>query len=258
MNYYFFGTLLPEIKIGEVPEIGHREFMALAYDNLSARDYAKTKIVRHFIDIPNLLAYWKSEPLDPMGSLDASGLEEALVTRSGLPGYVFRFLDKYESKEERLRHFPELLATFFHDEIAKTSGALREYLILERDLKLVLTAFRAKQLGRNIYEELRYENPQEEMVAQILAQKDAPQYEPPEKYAEIKDLLWQHADNPLELHKALLEYRFKKLEENLALDYFSIERILSYEIELIMAERWLMLNKEKGKEIVDTLLKEAL
>lgn len=255
-NYYFLGTLLPELVIGEPPEIGFDELDQLLKDNLTNEDYAKTRTIRNLYDISNLRAYWKGEPLDRYGNFNYSELEEALVTRSMLPGFVFDFMDKYESNEDRLKHYPELLAVFFRNAIENSSGFFKYYLSLERELRLVLVAFRAKKLGRDIFKELQYENPEEEFIAQIFAQKDAPIYEPPEKYEEIKTLFEQHYDDPIELQKSLLEYRFNKIEEKLGIELFSIDRVLAYMIELIMVERWQQMDKQKGLEIVENMLKE--
>lgn len=256
-NYYFLGTILPELHIGEPPEISFWEFEQLLHDNLTDSDFAKASIIRNFYDIFNLRSYWKGEPFDPLGNLNESGLEEAIVTRSVLPAYIFAYMDKYEHTEERLKEFPSLLATFFQEEIKHSSGAFKAYLILERDLRLILLAFRAKKLGRDVVKELQYENPEDEIVAQILAQKDAPQYEPPEKYADIKSILSQYYESPFELQKSLVEYRFNKLDEMIGDDLFSTDRILAYMLNLILVERWQRLDKQKGSEIVDTMLKEA-
>lgn len=255
-NYYFLGTLLPELHIGEPPEIGFAELDQLLKDNLSDSDYAKTRTIRNLYDISNLRAYWKGDALDPNGNFNASELEEALVTRSLLPQFIFDFMDKYESNEERLKHYPELLAIFFRNAIKNASGFFKYYLTLERELRLILVAFRAKKLGRDVYTELQYEDPEEDFIAQILAQKDSTSYEPPEKYEEIKTLFEQYYDNPIELQKALLEYRFQKIEEKLGLELFSMDRVLAYMIELIMVERWQKMDKQKGLEIVDSMLKE--
>jgi hypothetical protein len=255
-NYYFLGTLLPQLRIGEAPEIGFKELDQLLKENLSDRDFAKTKTIRYLYDLANLRAYWRGDPLDPNGNFTASELEEALVTRTRLPGFVFDFLDKYDSNEERLRHYPELLATFFRSSIQNESGFFKYYLTLERELRLVLVAFRAKKLGKDIYTELQYEDPEEDFIAQILAQKDAQVYEPPEKYEELKPILDKYYDQPIELHKALLEYRFNKIEEKLGNELFSIDRVLAYMIELIMVERWQHMNKQKGLQIIDSMLKE--
>lgn len=257
-NYYFLGTLLPELHIDETPEISFKEFARLLRDNLSAGDYAKTKIARNYYDIFNLLSYSKDEPLDEFGNLNESDLEEALATNADLPQYIFDYLNKYETKEERQKHFPQLLATFFNEEIKRTSGEFKAYLILERDLRLILTAYRAKKLGRDVLPELQYEDPEDEIVAQILAQKDAPKYELPEKYEDFKPLIEKYYDDPIAIQKAFIEYRFEKMDQMIGIDFFSVNRLIAYMIKLIMIEKWQRLNKQKGLEIVDSMLKEPL
>lgn len=257
-NYYFLGTLLPELHIDQPPEIGFNELEHLLHDNLSAADFAKVQTVRNYFDIFNLLAYLKNEPFGPYGNFDESDLEEALATHSRLPSYIFEYLDKYENQEERLLHFPQLLATFFNAEIKNASDTFKSYLILERDLRLILVAYRAKKLGRDIFKELQYENPEDEIVAQILAQKDAAQYVPPENYADLKPILSQYYNDPIALQKSLLEYRFAKIDEMVGIEFFSIERILVYMIKLILIENWQRLDKQKGEEIIDSMLKEPL
>jgi len=255
-NYYFLGTLLPDLRIGEPPEVGFSELDQLMKDNLTTADYEKTRTLRNLYDISNLRSYWKGEPLDPTGNFNQVELEEALITRTMLPSYVFNFVDKYPTNEERLSHYPELLSNFYKDAISKATGFFKYYLTLEREVRLIMVAFRAKKLGRDIYKELQYEDPEEDLIAQILAQKDAAEYEPPEKYEDIKVLFQQYYDDPLELQKALIDYRFNKIDEKLNIELFSIDRILAYVIEVIMVERWMHMDKQKGLKIVDSMLKE--
>lgn len=257
-NYYFLGTLLPELRLDEPPEIGFREYEQLLKENLTEKDLSRTRIIRNLFDILNLRLYWKGEPLDPLGNLDESGFEEALATRSMLPPYFFDFIDKHESPEERIRCFPELLATFFREEIRRATGFFKQYFILERELRLVLAAFRAKKLNRDILPDLQYEDPEDPFVAQILAQKDAPDYEPPEKYEELKSVFDKYSGKPLELQKAMFEFRIQKVEEMLGLEQFSADRILAYLVELMLVEKWQHLDKQKGIEIVDSMLKEIV
>ncbi len=254
-KYYFLGTLLPDLKIGEKSEMPLAEFERLIQDNLSDSDFQKIRGIRTYFDIQNLKSYWKGEPFNPLGTLDQAELEEALVTQSILPEYIFAFLEKYQTKEERLKSFNELLRTYFKEEIVKAEGTVKANLVLERELRLVLAAFRAKQLGTDIVKEMQHEDPEEELIAQILAQKDAEQYEPPEKYLDVKDLLQQHEKDPIAMHKALLEYRFNKIEEMLGFDFFSLDRLAGFMVQLIMVEGWQLLDKQKGEEMVEKILR---
>ena len=258
-NYYFLGTILPELSIDQPLEISFREFEQLLKENLSNSDLAKIKAIRNYYDIINLSAYWKKEPFDPLGNLDEAGMEEAIVTRTMLPSYVFDFLDRYESKESRLHHFAELLSEFFQSQSSEGQleykGFLKFYVEMERERRLVLMALRAKTLNRDLLKELQYENPDEELIAQILAQKDAPHYVPPEKYTDLAQLYYKYQEDPLQLQKALIEYRIRKIEEYLALDLFSMERILGYMVQLTLLEKWHKLDQQKGKELINEMMR---
>ncbi len=255
-QYYFVGTALPSLHIGEKPEISWEGLQRLLRDNLTRQDYEKTKVLRRYFDILNMRAFLKNEPLDPFGNLNKNDIEEALLGESGLfPPYVMNYFDQYESKEDRIYHFPELIAAFFREEVDINSGFLNQYLNFERNLRLILTAYRAKQLNRDITKELQFEDPDENIIVQLLSQKDAKTFEPPEEFEDLKAILDDNYLSPLALHKALNEYRFKKLEDMGGLDVFSIERILSYLSRFFILEKWTALDKEQGLQIVDNIVK---
>lgn len=242
-QYYFVGTALPPLSMESPPEITQTDFENLVHDNLSEKDYKKTRVVRNFYDIINLKSFWVGKELNPWGNLNENELEEAVASQKGLPFYVYDFLDTYEKMEDRIRHFPLLLSTFFR-KAAKhyRKGFLHDYLTFEREWRLVVTAFRAKKLGRDLAAELQYEDPEEDFIAQILAQKDAKVYEPPEKYQHLKGIFEKYGDDPLELQKALLRYRFEYIESLVEQsDLFSFERVLAYMIQLIIVQEWFLI-----------------
>lgn len=257
MNDYFLGTILPDINFEEKPEITLKEYFQLMRDNLSQRDYEKIIRVRYFYDIANLLAYWKGMPFDPIGNLDFGELEEALVTRLGLPDYVYEYIDRYKTLEEKIVHYPELLSLYYRQELAQANGPIKVFLTLERDLRLILVALRAKKLKRDVAGELQYENPEDPLVAQILEQRANEGYEPPEEYAPLKKIFLDYSDEPMALHKAVQKYKFDKINEILNLDFFSINRFVGYLIQLIIVEKWQHLNKTQGEETLRAMLKET-
>lgn len=257
-KYYFVGTLLPSLSLDSPPEMSFDELDTLLKDNLSTKDYEKTLAIRQFFDILNLRALLLGEKFDPRGELNSTEMDEALVSRTGLPGYVYDFLDLYPKEQDRIRNFPFLLANLFQNADQLKDPLLRRYLNFERELRLVLTAFRAKKLGRDLRVELQYENPEEDLIAQLLAQQDAKTYEPPEKYQDLKALFDKYGDEPLALQRALDEYRFDTIENFVDMsDAFSIERILVYLIQFIIIQKWIELDKEKGIQIVNAILEKG-
>lgn len=256
-EYPFVGGILPELKIGEPPGITFRLLDLLLKLNLSKADYEQALVIRRYTDFQNIRLYLNKEELDPHGILNEKQIEEALLTRTGYPPYLFEFLDKYDNDLERLKHVAELLSIHYKDEIGTAHGFLKEYMTFERDWRRVFSALRAKKLGRDIAEELKYEDPNDPLMEQILEQKDAVTYEPPPEYQDLKKIFEEYSDSPMDLHKALYEYRFNHIDEMCGIEVFTLRRILGYMIQLILVEKWNKLDQKKGIEFIDKLIKGA-
>ncbi|MBS4167479.1 DUF2764 family protein [Parachlamydia sp. AcF125] len=256
-HYYFVGSALPELRIDAPPEMGFQEFETLLYENLKPSDLADFKLLRLYYDIQNIRAFWKKEPFDHLGTYNENELEEALVVGEGFPDYVLDFLRVHEKIEDRLAHFPKLVSAFFREEERHSKGFIQKFLCFEREWRLVLAAFRAKKRGQDLIQVFQYEDPSDNLVAQFLAQKDSSAFETPEGYEELKQLFEEHYDSPLALYQALAEYRFQKIESFWGTDVFSIDRIYAYFVQLVLVEKWQALDRQKGIQTVDTLVKDA-
>jgi Protein of unknown function (DUF2764) len=236
-SYYFVGASLPALQFGEPPDIQFQEVVHLFKENLSSGDLEQVEVLRRLVDLYNLCAYIRDEPLDPHGNLSAADIEEARVTGVGIPEYSQLFFEKYEADEDRIRNLGELVAAFFNRELARASGFLHTYLKFEREWRLIMTAFRAKDLGRDVMVELQHEDPNDDVVAQIIAQKDAETFEPPNGYEPLKSIFLENEGKPRELHRALEFYRFTVLDEMMKDEVFSIGFLLGYTAQLMICER---------------------
>lgn len=257
-NYYFLGTLLPALQIGVEPEITLEYFLTVIKGHLSALDYKKTEAIRTYFDIENIRSFWTGMELDRWGNFDENRLEEALLTGSGLPLYVYDFVEKYDTKEKRLKHFSALHASFFQEQASIQSGFLQTLFNEERKIRLILTALRAKEQRRDFLVEFQYEDPNDPLIAEILSQKDSKDYTPPSGFEDLKILYESHKDDPLNLYKAFLEYRFRKIEALVGLQTFTIDRILAYMFQLILVEKWSSLDRKKGQQMINTILQGSI
>ncbi|MDP1879691.1 MAG: DUF2764 family protein [Parachlamydiaceae bacterium] len=256
-NYYYVGTYLPSLSFDLAPEITLARLELLLQDNLTPADYEKTKILRRFYDILNLRSLWLGEEFDPFGEMKIFEIGEALISNQGLPAYVYEFIESNPLKEDRIRHFPFLVTKFFQSGKEIRDPFLRHYLNFERELRLVMTALRAKKLNRNLAEELQFEDPEEAFIAELFAIKDFKAEDLPDNYKEIKVIFDKYGDEPLALQKAIDEYRFNKIDQLVELsDTFSIERILAYLAQFIIVQKWFELDNDKGIRMVETLVKD--
>lgn len=235
-NYYFLIAALPPLTFGERPEISFKEFRDLLILNLTPKDLEQVGRLLRPIDLYNIRALWLGAPLDARGTLDAKHLEEALLVRDELPLYLVEFLERYESIPDRLRFFSSLYASLFREQQPKLKGFLLKYYQFERELRFILLALRVKKKGGDLVRELQFEDPTDPFVADLLAQKDSPDYTPPREYEDLKALFMDNSHEPQKLDQAILEYRFNKISEMEENQDFGIDRILAYAARLIIVE----------------------
>lgn len=256
-KYYYLSTALPPLEMDTENLVSWHYLKEVLQTWLSDADWDKLRVLCGRYDIENLKRLWQRQPLDPLGNYEAAELESAVVRQSDLPEYVLEFLREFHSTEERLKAYPKLVSCYFQETIKKSRGFLREYLEFEWQMRLTLTALRAKRLGRDLGEELQYEEAQNPFVAEILAQKESASFAPPYGFKDLKVLFDTFKDDPISLHRALLEYQFKKWRDLSYEDQFSIDRILSYVVKFTQIKRWRELDRELGLKIIDSIVKDV-
>ncbi len=218
--------------------------------NLTPRDLDIFHHLLEPIDLYNVKALWLGIPIDDRGTLASKELEEELLVRDALPAYLTDFLETYETVEDRLRYFSALYAGMYAQEF---SGFLGWYFAFERDVRLVLTALRAKATKRDIARELQFEDPSDPKVAQILSQKDVSEYTPPMEYEDLKVLFVENSQDPRKLAEALLKYRFDKVGEWEMQEHFTLDRILAYAARLLMIESIVKMSPEQTHAAMEEL-----
>ncbi len=251
-NYYYLAASLPPLEFPNKSEVSFASLQEALTLNLSKKDLDKVRVLRLFVDLCNIRPLLKEEEIDPRGNLKEKELEEAILSETMLPEYVFDFLKEHDTLSAKLKAFPSLLSQFFQEETVKQKGFLKRFFEFERQWRLVVLAIRAKKLHRDFIQELQFEDLHDPFVMQILAQKDAENYEPPIEYQEIQDLLHACGPDPWQQNKTLCSYRFNKIQEMISDLQFSIDWILAYLAQLMIIEYWNELDENKGRAILDT------
>ena len=255
MQYYFLLLSLPPLSLKARPEIFFKDIMEMVDLNVtSSDDREKIRLLLRPVDLYNIRALWLGLPLDDKGNFSAKELEELLLVRDErLPGYLLDFLDRYEDVADRLNYFSFLFSSLYSSEQADLKGFLHRYYQFEREERLILSALRAKKSGRNIMRELQFEDPSDPLVSFVLAQKDSPDFTPPREYEDLKVLFVENSSHPEKLHRAILEYRFEKIEEMKEVTSFSIDQVLAYIAQFLIVDGWFRMDREKGKIVVNEL-----
>ena len=254
MLYYFPLLALPPLTLKSKPELSFKEFKDFLFLNLFPPDWKQFELLLQSVDLYNIRAFWLGAAIDDRGTLDAKSLEEKLLVRDEFPLYLIEYLERYETTADRLRYFPLLVASFYREQGLLGTKFLQRYFQFERELRLVLTALRSKQQGRDVAKELQFEDPTDPMVAYILAQKDAEDFSPPMGFERLKIEFVENYRDPEKLNNAVLEFRFDQIKAMEEEDSpFSIDQVLAYAARFLIVDGWFRLDRVQGLLVVEKL-----
>ncbi|CAM0117382.1 DUF2764 family protein [Rhabdochlamydiaceae symbiont of Dictyostelium giganteum] len=255
MSHYYFLTLsLPPLRLGEKAPLSFSDLMSRIELNVTASDFQKLAVLRRWIDLKNIRPLYLGETIDPRGNLNEKELEEALLIKEFLPAYVFDFLEKFESREDKLRFLPHLLARYLQEEERCCKGFLQSYFSFERSWRCILLAIKAKELGKDVEKELQFEDLKDPLIIDILAQKEAPIYEPPLEFMSLKEKYLGCGLDPWELVKMGIEWKFDQINHLIEKDLFSMDVILAYVVQLMMIEEFNELDSSRGEIILEAFV----
>ncbi len=255
-KYYFLGSALPLLDLKVKNEITYADLVELMRWNLTEEDRNIIHSFKSYIDLKNLKKLWLNEELDPRGNLKEKELREAIFTQDGLPEFVFKFVERFSSDEDKIKNFPYLLTRFFYQmkQYAR-SDFLRFYFHLEHAIILITTALRAKKTDKNLEEELSYEDKTNFLVKTLLQQQGFEHLELEPGYMKIVELFENNYQDPKNMYLAFLEYRFQQVAAKAEENPFSIDQILGYLVGIMLMEDFFRLNESTGKKILDGILR---
>ena len=251
--YYFIIGAFPPLVLGSKPELSYEEARDMLSLNLSTQDWKQVVLFQSQVDIRNIRALWLKEPISPRGNFAEKELEEALLIRDNLPPYVGAFLDRYETQEERLRYFPSLFASLYRETLPEMKGFILRYYQIGREIRLVLTALRAREAKRDLVREFQFEDPEDPFVAQLLAQKDTSEPVVPKEYEDLKIAFLENKSEPKKLFRSVLQITFSRIEELETGRFFTMDQVLGHLARLSIVEAWVALDEEKGRVVLEQI-----
>jgi hypothetical protein len=244
-RYYYVVNAFPPLQLGKKPDISYEEAREILLINISTRDMRALIDFQRLIDLRNVRALWLQEPLDLRGNFSEKELEEALLVGEGIPSFLVDFLQRYDVPEDRLRYIPSLFASLYSEH--HLQGFNRAFYRLERQIRLVLTALRAKTSDRSLLSELQFEDARDPFIAELLAGTESKEFLVPQEYEALKVAFLENRNKPKELYYAVLAFRMKRLQELETEQWFGIDQVLRYLAQLILVEDWAVLDEKRGR-----------
>lgn len=252
MSYIAFIAGLPEIAWDDRKlSLTVAEFRTQLKEYISGKD---EKLIDLFF-LPNdnaqvLRLLNKQEPdgalktVYPLKQLE----EEVLEPDKSIPAYLREFITDF--KEEHLRYevSPEnVLSWMYYDYMMKADNLLvRRYAEFSMNLKNLVTALNARKYGLDIVSEVIGSND----FATALRTSNSKDFGLTMDYPYVEKVIaLMDNDNLVERERGLDLIIWNFLDEAVTFEYFSLERVISYMLRLMIVERWSRMSSESGRKV---------
>lgn len=257
MAYYYLSSSLTPLEFGDHPEMSFLFLCEKYKENLSQSDMQQLDVIRKKMDLMNIKKILRNEEIDKRGILNKKELQDVLNEESYFDEYVFEFLHKHEGNAEKILNFPELLNQFFKVEAEKAKGFLKDLLELQRNWRLILTSYRTKKQKGDLSKQLAFEDPYDVTVSSLFAQRDSTHFEAPEGYEEFAEMLISTKEDPMQQYRSFAEFRFRAIKELVQDNFFSLDYLIAYAIQVIILEDFHGINKKEGEKVLNTIVKDT-
>lgn len=165
-----------------------------------------------------------------------------------IPSYLREFITDF--KEERLRYEvspANVLSWMYYDYMMKSENPLiKEYAEFAMNLKNLVTALNARKYGMNIAKEVIGNNE----FAVALRTSNAKDFGLALDYPYVEKVIaLMESDDLVERERGLDLIIWNFLDEAVTFEYFSLKRVISYMLRLMIVERWSKMSSESGRKV---------
>ena len=256
--YYYLVAGLPDISLDDGKlSYSVESFKSEIYPDLSVKDQYLLDLFYLKYDNENLLALLRNKDAVPerIGRFTADELlcvidavRDGDVPNKKYPPYFYDFVSLYFSlNPDELYRAEDLLASAYYVYAMKCGNKfVASWFEFNLNINNIQAAFAARKykmdvpsviVGQSeVCELLRTSNARDFGLNDLLSY-----FEPLQRVVEIDELV--------EREKKVDLLKWKWLEEESFFNYFTVERIFVFLLQMEMIERWISLDKEKGSEL---------
>lgn len=271
-NYYALVAGLPNIALDDSKLTYSIEaFRDEVYGTLTDKDRELMDLFFYKFDNKNLLLYLRDpeSPLDSRGTLTPEQMSELVkALKDGetckdkhFPPYFLPFIQEYfgEEKTDNISWEDRLASYYYEYAMNVRNKFVSAWFELNLNINNILAGFICRKFGldKNLYivghnevaEAVRSSNARDFGLGESVDYLPALQ-----RIAEESDLM--DRERKLDLLK------WNWIDENTFFNYFSIEKVFAYLLQLEMIDRWVSLDKTTGekmfRELIQGMKKESL
>lgn len=265
-NYYCLVAGLPDLVADEKKlAFSSVKFREMLKDDLHHSDFDLVRLFFLPFDHNNLLnlLFGREKEWDERGNYSRETIEQLADRKSFefadismFPQYWADFMNLFYGDEGVGNYFEaDLLLTtgYFRYLASNNNRFVREVALFDRNIGNIMSALNGR----------KYEVPYEEnlvgddSVIAALSKSKARDFGLSNEVNDIETLVQIfETENLLEREFKLDMFRWNTIDDMIFFNYFSIERIIAFLLKLFIVERWFHLDKEKGQQMFNKIVKE--
>ncbi len=264
-QYYYLVTGLPELTL-EDNKLNHTvaDFKAEFYPLLSGSDKRLVDLFYLQYDNRNLLTLLKDNAaaIDPRGMFKAEQFldvirqykeDDGVISAThGLPKYMVAFIVDYFRQKEGDATVDEIaledkLSALYYSHAMKCRNAfVSSWFEFNLNVKNILSAINARKFKIEILQVIVGDTP----VCEALKTSNARDFGLAGELDYLDEVLKiGETHNLIEREKKVDQLKWKWMEDKTFFEYFSIERLYVFLLQVELVERWLSLDKDKGNRM---------
>ena len=262
-NYYCLVAGLPDLFFSENrPGFSSLEFRNDLQQQLHPADFELVKLLFFPSDNRNLLnlLFRTNEPFDTAGNFTKDFLEEQLIQPLQLPDYMVQFMRWVKTSEIKaldLQCENKLQSLYYEYVLQVGNSFLNEWFRFELNVKNILAAINCNRFDYALQNHLIQVAQNLEVYSLLVNSRMKPEFF--EEEVPFADTIFRVAESNsemLEKEKTFDRIRWDFLDEQTFFHYFTIEKIISFLLKLIITERWMKLETDTGKRLLQRLIND--
>ena len=265
-QYHYLIAGFPDLFFDDSKvSVNLNEFRSLLEENLPEDDVNIIRLHFYRYDNQNILIKLqdKGDSYDQRGNLSEADIEalfNAVKEGSdsayflGIPSYLGKFVEAFkadiplfEGKSWELQ-----LSELYYDYVTSQSNVfVRNWFLFERDMQNILTAGQCRKYNMSVEKQLIGQSE----IVEKLSRSNARDFGLDNEFPFVEAILKTIEEDDLrEYEKKIDRIKWDYLDDAVFFHFFTIEKLFSFVVRLSIIERWLSLDKETGKELLNELL----
>lgn len=262
--YYYLVAGLPELTL-EDSKLSYTvaDFKAELYPDLSDKDRKLIDLFYLKFDNANVLKLLKDKDaaIDPRGNYSAEELAEFIsslkegdeIADAAFPSYLSTFISEYfnVTAEDDFLHEDRLAALYYEYAMKCKNKFVSSWFAFNLTMNNILVALTARKFKMDIAPLIVGDTE----VCEALRTSGARDFGLTGEVDFLDQLVKiSETEELVEREKKIDQLRWNWMEEATFFNYFTVERLFVFLLQLEMIERWISLDKEKGNQLFRSII----